>query len=121
MRGYSKFKVVRDEEQAPGVLVYRLSGLLTSSHETYEFLEDLRRRLREEAPRAVLNLEGLERITSGGVGIIAACYTSAVNAGGRLVLAAVPKPVETILNIVHLLNVIESFPTEREALQATAG
>jgi len=118
MRGYSHFKVERDDATAPGVLVYRLHGLLTNAHETYEFLEELRRRLREESPRAVLNLAGVERITSGGVGIIAASYTSAINAEGKLALAAVPRPVETILNIVCLLKVVPNCATEAEAIAA---
>jgi anti-anti-sigma factor len=118
MRGYSHFKVERDDQTAPGILIYRLKGLLTNAHETYEFLEELRLRLREESPRAVLNLEGVERITSGGVGIVAACFTSAVNAEGKLALAAVPKPVETILNIVCLLQVVPSFATEAQAVAA---
>jgi anti-anti-sigma factor len=118
MRGYSHFKVERDDQAAPGILVYRLKGLLTNAPETYEFLEELRQRLREESPRAVLDLHGLERITSGGVGIIAACFTSAVNAEGKLALAAVPKPIEAILNIVCLLQVVPSFATEAQAIAA---
>jgi anti-anti-sigma factor len=118
MRNYGKFTIERDNQAAPGVLVYRLKGLLTNAPESYEFLEEVRRRLREESPRAVLNLQGVERITSGGVGIIAACFTSAINAEGKLVLAAVPKPVELILNIVCLLQVVESFATEGEAIAA---
>jgi anti-anti-sigma factor len=120
MRDYGRFKLERDDAKAPGVLVYRLKGLLTNAPETYAFLEELRERLREESPRAVLNLAGVERITSGGVGIIAACFTSAVNAGGRLVLAAVPKSVETVLNIVCLLNVVEGHATEDAAIAAVS-
>ena len=118
MRSYHKFTAECDDRKAPGILVCRLKGVLTSGAETYEFLDEVRRRLREETARAVLNLDGVERITSAGVGIIAACYTSAANAGGKLVLAAVPKPVETVLNIVALLRVVESHATEDEAIAA---
>jgi anti-anti-sigma factor len=118
MRSYHKFTAECDTAKAPGVIIYRLKGVLTNAHETYEFLDDFRARLADDTPRVVLNLAGVERITSGGVGIIAACYTSAVNAGGKLCLAVVPNPVETILNIVALLNVVENHATEEEAIAA---
>ena len=117
MSNWPQFTVELAEHKAPEAIIYRLSGVLTNSRESYEFLENLQHRMRAKPGLAVLNLERLERITSAGVGIIAACYTSSMNAHGRLVLVSIPKQVETVLNVVCLLKVIEHHRTEEEALR----
>lgn len=102
-------------EDAP-VLAWRLSGVLTSSKEAYEFLETLRARLRTDPRSVILDLGKVEHITSAGVGIVAAAFTSATNVGAKLVLTGLPAQVKTVLNLVNFLAVIEHFGTEKEAL-----
>ena len=116
MGGWKGFEAGLHVDEAEPVLAWRLSGVLTSSKESYDFLETLRARLRSEPRPVILNLDKVEHITSAGVGIVAAAYTSATNAGVRLVLASLPVQVKTILNLVNLLAVIEHFGTEKEAL-----
>ena len=116
MSGWKGLGVQRHLYEAEPVAVWRLSGLLTNSKESYALLEELRALLRAEPRSVILNLKELDHITSAGVGIVAAAYTSAVNADRRLVLAALPPQVETVLNLVKLLSVIPHFATEDEAL-----
>ena len=99
------------------VTVYHLSGLFTSSPESYAFLDQFQERVRKGHNRVVINLQGVDAITSAGVGILAATYTSATNASGRMCLAQVPDRARAILNIVGLLTVIGECASEEEAIR----
>jgi anti-anti-sigma factor len=112
---------VEKVDAAPGVCVFRLGGSLTGSPSGFEFLETVRETVRSGTRRVVLNLKALDRLDSSGVGIIASCYTSALNAGGVVALAEVRERPRAILQVVRLLTVIPEFPTEEAALAAEAG
>ncbi len=100
-------------------LVYRLSGILGESTYSYEFGEELRQRVKDGPERVVLNLEHLEYITSAGVGVIAAAFTSARNANRTLVLASVPPKVRRVLDICGILDVVQAYDTEAAAVQVS--
>lgn len=55
-------------------------------------------------------------MTSAGVGILAAAYTSSVNAGVRLVLAAIPRQARAVLEVLNMLAVIEHDESEEAAI-----
>lgn len=120
MSTWKKLEVVRTEHPDPPAVLFRLSGILTNSPEGYALLDSVQECARHRVRNVVLNLSDLDRITSAGVGIIAASYTSMVNAGGRLALTSIPKPVEMVLNVVRFLTVVEHFETEDAALRHLA-
>ncbi|MFV1958912.1 MAG: STAS domain-containing protein [Planctomycetota bacterium] len=99
-------------------LVYRLRGVLGESSYSFDFADELRERLEDGPERIILDLENLEYITSSGVGVIAAGYTSATRAGKRFVLCAVPKSVRRVLDICGILDVVPCFESEAAALEA---
>jgi anti-sigma B factor antagonist len=121
MAGWKGFEARLHFYEVEPVLAWRLAGVMTSSKESYDFLETLRARLRLEPRPVILDFENVEHITSAGVGIVAAAYTSATNAGVKLVLTALPAQVETVLNLVNFLSVIEHFGSEKEALARLHG
>ena len=96
-------------------VVYRLRGVLGESTYSFDFLEELRRQVRAGPDRIVLDLSGLEYITSSGVGVVAAAYTSARRAEKRLCLAAVPPKVQRVLDICGVFDAVDHFDTEDEA------
>jgi anti-anti-sigma factor len=116
---WNKLRAERVEQN--GVEIYRLSGALTSSPEAYTFLETLTDRVHQGGRRFVINLGRVEPLTSAGVGILAACYTSVTNQGGKLRLAQVPARARVILNVVHLLELLGDLPSEEEAVRSVAG
>jgi anti-anti-sigma factor len=111
---------VHSYESEP-VIAWRLSGVLTNSKESYAFLDDLRAQLHPQARAVILNLERVEHVTSAGVGIIAAAFTSTAGAKERLVLCGLQQQVEKVLRLVNLLSVVKSFGTEDEALTGLRG
>ena len=64
-------------------LIYRLRGVLGESTYSYDFSDDMRKSVKDGPEKVILNLEKLEYITSAGVGVIAAGFTSAQRADER--------------------------------------
>ncbi len=117
MSKWDKLKVERADRADAGVLVFRLSGVLDSGPETYAFLEQVQFESHNAPARIVIDLRGVNLITSAGVGIIAACYTSVSNAGGKMCIASVQGRAQTILNVVRILDVVANAPDEDAAVE----
>jgi len=120
MTHWDKLTVERIERPEAGVSIYRMSGLLSNTPESYAFLDDFSRRVRKGEHRVVLNIENVEHVTSAGVGILAACYTSLTNAGGKMALAVVPHRARVILSILKMLEFLGDHASEEEAVQAVS-
>ena len=99
-------------------IVFRLTGKLTGTKECYTFLDDLREDVHDGNTCIILNLEKISHISSPGVGIVAACYTSVANVQGRLAIVAPPSRVKTLLKIVYLWDLLDHHANEDEALSA---
>jgi anti-anti-sigma factor len=67
--------------------------------------------------RLVLSLGGLDHLTSAGLGIIAASFTSVTRSGGRMCIAGAEGRVRVILNVMRMLDIIENAATEEEAIR----
>ncbi len=120
MRERTNLEVQRERRQDPNIVIFRLSGKMIGTKECYEFLEDVRDEVHAGHRIIVLNLEGLTKVSSPGIGILAACYTSVTNARGRICIVAVPDPVASMLKIVCLWDLLPRYATEREALNNLA-
>lgn len=117
MTKWDKFTAERSELAGTGVTVFRLAGVLTNSRESYEFLDHVQNETRKKPMRVVLSLGGLDHVTSAGLGIIAACFTSITRSGGKMCLAGAEGRVRVILNVMRMLEVIENAATEEEAIR----
>ena len=113
----ARLGVERVQPEKPDTVIYRLSGRLTDTKESYAFLEEVRGEIKQGISFVLLNLEGIEYLSSAGVGILAACYTSAKNAGGRFGVAAASEGARKILEIVCLWDALERFASEDDALK----
>ena len=82
--------------------------------------EQLRSRLEKLVGTGVrkllLNLTDLIQIDSSGVSIIAETYVSLKRQGGRLRLLGPRGRVLQALTVLHLLDIVESFEDEAQAL-----
>jgi anti-anti-sigma factor len=99
-------------------LVYRMKGALGETHFAYDLVEEMRQAYQAGTERVVLNLSKLDYITSSGVGIIAAGFTSARRAEKKFFLVGIPKKVRHVLDITGILDVVKHFDTEEQALAA---
>lgn len=96
--------------------VYLLAGDLFGTGRGYEFQEDVRRAVAEGRRRFVVDLAGVERIDSSGIGILAAVIFSTSRAGGGVVLSSLPGRVEQILGVAMLLDHVARAGSVDEAL-----
>lgn len=109
----SEFRV--EAETHPRGVVVRLSGRAGGSEG--ERLEEHLSRLASAKPAVmVLDLSGLEFLSSMGVSALIRAHQSLKATGGRLRLAAVPPPILGLLEAVRLTSLAPAFGTVEEAL-----
>jgi len=107
---------VRYEVRNEGGIVFaELSGHLTGHADSYEFLEDARERIAAGASKLVVDLSGIERVNSSGIGVLAGLISSAANAGASLRFAGIPEKVWNIMTIVGLTRVVKNHASVEEA------
>jgi anti-sigma B factor antagonist len=100
----------------PGVTLFRMHGALDGSKECYSFLEDVRKEVSAGLKHVVINLDGVERINSAGVGILCACYTSVTNVDGKLYLVGVNDRNQMLMKVVGLWDQLRHYPTEKDVV-----
>jgi anti-sigma B factor antagonist len=96
--------------------IYTLVGDLYSNPDGYGFQEEVRSKIAGGAKGIIIDLAGVKRIDSSGIGILVAVMWSASNAGGRMVLAALSPKVRDVLSIAMLLDHIDHADSKEEAL-----
>jgi anti-sigma B factor antagonist len=120
MTRHPAFSYERVEYDGPVVLVFRLTGKLHGSPNAFEFLEDVRDDVRAGHRNVVIDLGGLTQMNSAGVGVIAACYTSLLNAKGTLAVSGVNDRLRMLMEVVCLWDMIAHHETEAEAVASFA-
>ena len=105
------------ESRESGTLFYRLSGWLYGTTSGYAFQEAVREQVSGGNRRFVIDLSGVQRIDSCGIGILAASIFSAQKAGAGMVLASLPEHVSRMLGLTMFLDHIATADTVDEALE----
>ena len=103
--------------KTPDAVVVSCAGRLVFGDETTELRECVKEIMAED-PRIVLDLARVRDIDSGGVGTLVGLFTSAVNAGGDLKLAAASPKVMQTLSITRLLGIIRAYERVEDAIVA---
>lgn len=98
-----------------GIVFFELNGYLTGHADSYEFLEDAREKIAVGSKKLIVDLAGVEKVNSSGIGVLAAVISSATNAGAAVRFARVPEKVWNIMCIVGLSRVVKNFPSVEEA------
>ncbi|MCP4549776.1 MAG: STAS domain-containing protein [bacterium] len=102
----------------PGVVLFRVTGAMNGNKTCYEFLDEVRQATKGDYRYMVINVEGVERMTSSGIGIICACVTSVANSDGQMYLVGVTERNRALMEIVGLWDQITHFPTEEDVVFA---
>lgn len=97
------------------VSVMKVQGRVDSDSAP-ELDEALGKLLQEGRNRIVLDLKGVDYISSAGLRAIVKAYQAATKSGGDLRLASVSNPVEVILRTVGMMQMLKMYPTEQEAV-----
>lgn len=103
----------RDQDD---VKVLNLSGTLQMGRDSIALEETLSGLIRDGHNKIVLNLSNIFFLDSCGVGEIVNGFSIAKKSGGALKLACLSERVHEVLEMTHLLEVLDIFETEESAM-----
>lgn len=101
---------------AGGVTVLELSGHIALGCEPEALRDCVKQLVTEKKRRIVMNVQKVTFIDSSGLGELVTSFTTVKKSGGSLKLANPTKRFREILQVTHLLNVLELYNNEEEAL-----
>jgi anti-sigma B factor antagonist len=99
-----------------GICVVDLRGKLTAETDLTSLHDVLEKALDEDRHRAVLNLENVPWVDSGGIGAIMRAYFAFKRRGGRLKICSPSPRVDEALLTVDLRNIFDIYATESGAI-----
>lgn len=100
------------------VTIADLNGRLVVGRAQVALRETVDDLLAGDHGKIVLNVSGLARLDSSGIGELVACLRRVQAAGARLVLLQVKDKVRRILDVSQVLPLFETYDTEEEAVRA---
>ena len=109
------------EDAVHSAQISSLSGKLTGTAASYEFLDDARTRIDAGLVNVILDLEHVDRVDSTGVGILASLYNSAHAKNGKVVIVHIASRAHSVLSVMHLLEFIKTAESIDAALQLVQG
>ncbi len=107
--------ISRVTDQIQGVSLLQVEGRV-DSESTPQLEEALTALLNDNCNKIVVNLKGVDFMSSAGLRAIVRAYQVAQKAGGGVRLAAVPEAIESVMYTVGLNQLLMSYPTEQEAI-----
>ena len=102
--------------QVGDIPILDLRGRSTIGSDSDLLRSHLQALVANRAPKLLLNLAELTQIDSSAVSILVAAYVSLTRLGGELKLLQPRGRVLTVLEMIHLLDIIPSFEEEAQAL-----
>jgi len=103
-----------ETDNTQSVSVMKVKGRVDS--ETAPELDDaLTKLLQNNKNKIVLNLQGVDYMSSAGLRAMVKAYQNAKKSGGDVRLASVSTPVEVILRTVGMMQMLQMYPSDQEA------
>jgi len=104
-----------ETDNTKSVSVMKVKGRVDSDTAP-ELDEALTKLLQDNNNKIVLNLQAVEYMSSAGLRAMVKAYQSAKKSGGDVRLASVSSPVEVILRTVGMMQMLQMYPTDQEAM-----
>lgn len=101
--------------QREGIVILDLKGHLTFGPEDLEFRNELERLMKARETRVLLNLSGLRKLDSAGMGTLLFAQASLRQAGGNLAIFIARPSYVALVTEAHLETVFGVFHDERDA------
>lgn len=110
------------QEMAGEVAVLSLSFTLfgSSAPDSQEFKDKIYQLLEDGVTKFVVNMQGVKRMDSTGIGVLISALTSVRKKGGAFKLAEVNDTMESILVMTKLDSVFETHKSTEAAVQSFA-
>lgn len=107
------------KREKDGVTILAPTGNLVIEN-SHELRYAVREALEGGAKKIVLNLSGVTRVDSSGLGEMVSGFSTSQQRDAKLKLAAPPPRINDLLYITKLITVFEVFDTEDEAVKSFA-
>ena len=107
--------LLMDTDNTQSISVMNAKGRIDSDTAP-EFERALAQLLDDKRNKIILNLEGVEFLSSAGLRAMVKALKGAQSGGGDVRLVSVPEPIEGILLTVGMNQMFKQFPTTEEAL-----
>jgi len=99
------------------VVVFTITGRILGGNDLTMFRGRLQEYANLNKYQIVIDLSGVDRINSVGIGMLTSAYLTTRDSGGKLVLANTTN-IESILSMTRLLTIFESFDSVDEAARS---
>lgn len=103
---------------AHGVIVLELKGELMGGPDAAKLQDKVKELIEEGQKKVLIDLGGVPRINSSGLGSLISSLTSMKNADGSLKLLNATKRIEHLLVVTKLITVFENFDNEDDAIKS---
>lgn len=107
-----------DSRMVGDVVVYDLQGGLEGGPGTFAIKDDVKRQMEQGHRKFLLNMGGVDYVSSIGMGIVVSVYSSIMSGGGAMKISNANLRVSGVMKSTKLLEVFDSYPEEEEALRA---
>lgn len=87
--------------------IYQATGKLIGSPLCYEFLEEARDRIDQNAPHVVVDFSRITMLNSTGIGIVAALYNRTKELNGKVFLVGTTDASRRPLSATHVWDLLE--------------
>lgn len=109
-----------NDELVEGAVVLHLGGRITGGPDVDQFNGKLFRYIDSGRKKVVIDLAGVERISSVGLGMLLGAMNSLSRNGGQLVVANIPDSIEELLILTKLITVLNARESIDEAISTFA-
>lgn len=89
--------------------IINISGKLEDNH-TQEFVDYVDEVINAGFKTIILDMRGLDYISSSGLGVISAKHISLNIRGGKLILTHMKPKIEKVFQITRILRIIPNYP-----------
>lgn len=109
-------QIVKKESKA-GIIVLELSGPLQMGVECKQLELTFDELLRDKHTRVILDLSGLTKLDSEGLGKIVNCFSRLKTAGGSLCLAGTTGMIDGLLKMTRADRFLKCYPNVHAAAE----
>lgn len=106
------------ERRMTDLTILDLAGKITIGAGDVQLRDAVLTALAVGPKNVLLNMEKVTGLDSGGVGELMSSHATVTRRGGRLALAEVPGRILGVLETTLLTNVLDTYATEAEAIEA---
>jgi len=109
---------VIDRSKDEAIAILAVEGKLAGLEGRSAIQDKVREALKQNKKNIVVDLSRVSWVDSTGLGELIASLSSASKNDGKLVLAQIQAPVQSLLNMTNLTEIFETYETVDEAVKA---